>query len=136
MSTNQSGHTFFGLFAVRIFCADHLSTRLRFENKQNQMIVIIQYTHKGVIIVSTSSPSADFLPELTLIPAVTWNNLPSSEVSKLNQEKFICVLEYNIKVPLVLPGQYCKGKVDVYKLHLNYMTNTYFKKDTPCVSSP
>lgn len=73
------------------------------------MIVIIQYTHKGVIIVSTSSPSADFLPELTLIPAVTWNNLPSSEVSRLNQEK--CVLEYNIKVPLVLPGQYCKGKV-------------------------
>lgn len=75
------------------------------------MIVIIQYTHKGVIIVSTSSPSADFLPELTLIPAVTWNNLPSSEVSRLNQEKFICVLEYNIKVSLVLPGQYCKGKV-------------------------
>lgn len=75
------------------------------------MIVIIQYTHKGVIIVSTSSPSADFLPELTLIPAVTWNNLPSSEVRRLNQEKFICVLEYNIKVPLVLPGQYCKGKV-------------------------
>lgn len=67
------------------------------------MIVIIQYTHKGVITVSTSSPSADFLPELTLIPAVTWNNLPSSEVSKLNQD--------NIKVPLILPGQYCKGEV-------------------------
>ena len=61
--------------------------------------------------MSTSSPSADFLPELTLIPAVTWNNLPSSEVSRLNQEKFICVLEYNIKVPLVLPGHYCKGEV-------------------------
>ena len=82
-----------------------------FENKHNQMIVIIQYTHKGVITVSTSSPSADFLPELTLIPAVTWNNLPSSEVSKLNQEKFMCVLQDNIKVPLILPGQYCKGEV-------------------------
>lgn len=70
-----------------------------FENKQNQIIVIIQCTYKGVIIVSTSSPSADFLPELTLIPAVTWNSLPSSEVSKLNQAKFIFVLEYNIKVP-------------------------------------
>ena len=75
------------------------------------MIVIIQYTHKGVITVSTSSPSADFLPELTLIPAVTWNNLPSSEVSKLNQEKFMCVLQDNIKVPLILPDQYCKGEV-------------------------